>query len=337
MKAFATFIIASWLGLLVVSEVSGCGMLDESSRIVGGAEADPNSIPWQVALVVPWNVPWDQKVLCGGTIICSKYILTAAHCTVGYFAEPGRFQVVAGEHDILDHSDQATRHSVKAIYDHPNYVTAFKGFDYSILELDTPIDLSAISKARAACLPDKEDTQFNSDTKFVVSGWGKKGADMKGSTVLHHVTLPWVDVTAAAKIGVNPSDMDTMMCAGNPHGSKVSGCEGDSGGPLTWKDPSTSRVKVVGVVSFGPKFCNSLSVFAKVTAVLPWINEVTGSCNSSTDSPSTNLCEAAAWKGDGYCDDGNNNAGCDWDGGDCCNNNNPNWNDFCTDCKCLEP
>lgn len=38
--------------------------------------------------------------------------------------------------------------------------------------------------------------------------------------------------------------------------------------------------------------------------------------------------------GDGFCDDKNNNAGCDWDGGDCCGPEN----DFtyCTECKCLD-
>ena len=29
-------------------------------------------------------------------------------------------------------------------------------------------------------------------------------------------------------------------------------------------------------------------------------------------------CEISAYQGDNYCDSGNNNAGCDWDGGDCC-------------------
>jgi len=39
--------------------------------------------------------------------------------------------------------------------------------------------------------------------------------------------------------------------------------------------------------------------------------------------------------GDGICDDGNNNIGCGWDGGDCCGSNvNQN---FCKDCQCLEP
>ena len=35
----------------------------------------------------------------------------------------------------------------------------------------------------------------------------------------------------------------------------------------------------------------------------------------------TGSCEKEAWKGDAWCDDGNNNAACDWDGGDCCESN----------------
>lgn len=46
-------------------------------------------------------------------------------------------------------------------------------------------------------------------------------------------------------------------------------------------------------------------------------------------------CFKNAWTGDGYCDDGNNNCGCDWDGGDCCGAGN-NYN-YCQFCSCLEP
>ena len=40
------------------------------------------------------------------------------------------------------------------------------------------------------------------------------------------------------------------------------------------------------------------------------------------------------WKGDGYCDDENNNSECDWDGGDCCGLDVDT--SFCTECACLE-
>merc|ERR1712004_273651 len=32
-----------------------------------------------------------------------------------------------------------------------------------------------------------------------------------------------------------------------------------------------------------------------------------------------------------------NNAACNFDGGDCCDNNRPNWDFSCTACECLEP
>ena len=36
------------------------------------------------------------------------------------------------------------------------------------------------------------------------------------------------------------------------------------------------------------------------------------------------------WIGDNYCDDQNNNAACQFDGGDCCNNSNSGWNNYCS-------
>jgi len=45
-------------------------------------------------------------------------------------------------------------------------------------------------------------------------------------------------------------------------------------------------------------------------------------------------CGNLKWKGDKNCDDENNNAGCDWDGGDCCGNQNKY--DYCKKCECLD-
>ena len=46
-------------------------------------------------------------------------------------------------------------------------------------------------------------------------------------------------------------------------------------------------------------------------------------------------CEKPQWIGDGYCDDKNNYAQCDYDAGDCCG---PNVNTlFCSSCICHKP
>ena len=35
------------------------------------------------------------------------------------------------------------------------------------------------------------------------------------------------------------------------------------------------------------------------------------------------------WIGDNYCDDELNNAACEFDKGDCCNNSKPGWDNYC--------
>lgn len=300
MRALAAFAI-TLLGPLVVTE--GSPFLDAlDERIVGGKEVAANSIPWQVALVKERfkSDPYTGSLMkytslfCGGTILCSKYIMTAAHCTTdkdGKTIPTGSFVVMAGEHrsDQIDGTE--SKHKVRRIINHPSYTDASKGYDYSILELDNPIDLSSNSAARPACLPSSDDTGFNRDTRFVVSGWGRRSGQwgsLGQPNVLHHVTLPWVPVTAAegvgagARFGTKKEQLNTMLCAGNMERGGISACMGDSGGPLTWKDPSTSRTKLVGVVSFGSPHCgtpNAPTVFGKVTAVLPWIQSTTGGCS----------------------------------------------------------
>ena len=46
-------------------------------EIVGGCEAKPHSIPWQVALLA------NGEKHCGGTLISTQHVITAAHCTEG--------------------------------------------------------------------------------------------------------------------------------------------------------------------------------------------------------------------------------------------------------------
>ena len=51
-------------------------------------------------------------------------------------------------------------------------------------------------------------------------------------------------------------------------------------------------------------------------------------------TPSQQGCQVPSWVEDGYCDDENNFADCDFDGGDCCG---PNVNTFyCTACECKQ-
>ena len=56
-----------------------------------------------------------------------------------------------------------------------------------------------------------------------------------------------------------------------------------------------------------------------------------GSCGSAP-AP---VCYKNHWKGDKWCDDENNNEGCEWDGGDCCGPDVKT--KYCSKCECLDP
>ena len=87
--------------LLCFSDPCHCGTIFNNQvvpAIVGGQEAEVNSIPWQVLIV--WKMMF---AICGGTIIGPSTILTAAHCLDhgnGTLLNADDIVVVVGEHDI---------------------------------------------------------------------------------------------------------------------------------------------------------------------------------------------------------------------------------------------
>ena len=62
-------------------------------------------------------------------------------------------------------------------------------------------------------------------------------------------------------------------------------------------------------------------------------------CLDPKPKPPEPKCADVTYKGDGICDDANNNAGCEYDGGDCCEKSvgGPVKKDYCKQCKCLDP
>jgi len=47
---------------------------EQANRITGGSTAARGQFPWQVALII------DNAYFCGGSLISSLWVLTAAHC-----------------------------------------------------------------------------------------------------------------------------------------------------------------------------------------------------------------------------------------------------------------
>ena len=64
-----------------------CGEAQRATRIVGGVETEVSEYPWQAGLVSKGS----SSVWCGGSLVNSKWVLTAAHCMVNKGA--GEIQV----------------------------------------------------------------------------------------------------------------------------------------------------------------------------------------------------------------------------------------------------
>ena len=64
--------------------------------------------------------------------------------------------------------------------------------------------------------------------------------------------------------------------------------------------------------------CNLIGIFNRVLCMLLLLG-----------------CGLPEFASDNFCNDENNNAECNWDGGACCNKQDDGWNTTCTECKCL--
>ena len=219
-----------------------------SGRIEGGEEVVPHSIPWQVTIFDRSGDLGNDIAGCGGTLISSKHVLTAAHC-VKEDQNCAHYSVGVGMHK--DNVTDGTRVMISHISNHPNYRYPYyhscgvPDFDYSILHLATPVEFN--EKVIPACLPDKSmDDQFLDGKNLTVSGWG-----IPRPGVLHKASYP-AHTNEECKTYFNESNCDkitpNMLCAGNPNNRTASHSGGDSGGSFFKKGRNVYRMKFSSII-----------------------------------------------------------------------------------------
>jgi Trypsin len=59
-----------------------------SKLIIGGELSAPKQFPWQAQLRI------ENALLCGGSLITETYILTAAHCLIGYVVSNAAYSLL---------------------------------------------------------------------------------------------------------------------------------------------------------------------------------------------------------------------------------------------------
>ena len=208
-------------------------------RIVGGIEvSDPHMYPWMAGLVYESTQSSENagKVLCGGVVISSNVVMTAAHCIAeskGKSGETFSLKKVRLGHTNLT-SDESFDVVIDNILIHPNYTrTKFGDInDITLLVLAEHLDFSGI-KVKAICLPEPdltEETLVDPEaTSLIVAGWG---ATLKSRTsdILLELFLNYnktIDCEEKFQSLLGSSKQifklgDSRMCASGPKGGLIS-------------------------------------------------------------------------------------------------------------------
>ncbi|XP_053311775.1 chymotrypsin-like elastase family member 1 [Spea bombifrons] len=261
------------LRLLVLAVLVLCGQcyediqfVEDNTRVVGGSNAVKNAWPWQISLQYQSGSSWYHT--CGGTLIRSNRVLTAAHCVDRVMT----FRVVLGEHNLSQNDGTEQFISVSRIVKHaswnPNNVAG--GYDIAILYLASSAVLN--SYVKLAALP-SDGAVLANNYGCTITGWGRTSSNGSLPSILQQAPLPVVAHSTCSSGSYWGSTVKTtMVCAG---GDGVrSGCQGDSGGPLNCAVNGVYQVH--GVTSFVSSLgCNAYlkpTVFTRVSAYISWIN-----------------------------------------------------------------
>ncbi|XP_047985004.1 trypsin CFT-1-like [Leguminivora glycinivorella] len=232
-------------------------------RIVGGEVTSIEKYPFMAAMMYSWNLLTYYQS-CGGSVLNSRAILSAAHCFVG--DTPSRWRVRVGS--TMANSGGVVHH-LRQIINHPDYIRATAGADIAILHTETTIVFN--DRVQPMVVPGRSYDLPHNDM-VVAIGWGTISPGGVQAGQLREVEVWHVSNAICrqryATLGAYITN--DMLCSGYLDVGGRDQCQGDSGGPLI----HNGNV-VVGVCSWGQSCALAFfpGVNAKVSAFTEWIRK----------------------------------------------------------------
>ncbi|XP_022101746.1 neurotrypsin-like [Acanthaster planci] len=253
-------------------------------RVVGGLTAGTRW-PWQAQIIR--RDAFNQEVHhCGGTLIDTMHVLTAAHCFDGYHKND--FIIRLGQHDRSTTEPQEQDFTIGCLDIHTKYRMLRSGYGYAndiaLVTLRGRIKghKGALFNDHVlpACLPQQE--EFKAGDNCWVTGWGHSNfSDLVSSSfpdMLNEAPVPLQPQKTCRAIYGRQISRRTI-CAGQvgTRSPRADTCRGDSGGPLVCKRYGVW--KVWGITSWGlDSLCNERppggatpGVYTRVDQYLNWI------------------------------------------------------------------
>lgn len=222
------------------------------TRIVGGTPTTTDQFPWIVYLDISFG-----SAACGGTLIASEWVLTAAHCI-----PDTNLNIVA----ILGH-DSVSKEQIKVDQTFPHQYYAGYDNDIALLHLSWPS-----AKTPIPSISDNAIEGFLATiVGYGIDEYGKFG-------YLNRVEVPITSDEVCSQFGYDHGYIVTNneFCAGVGSNYTIypNSCSGDSGGPvMVYTKDGWSQI---GIVSLGLRFngCGTgYSVYTRIWNYLNWIKQ----------------------------------------------------------------
>mmetsp|Transcript_10953 Transcript_10953/g.13424 ORF Transcript_10953/g.13424 Transcript_10953/m.13424 type:complete len:472 (-) Transcript_10953:254-1669(-) len=252
--------------------------IEINANVVGGGSTDYKRYPYMVLIGNNGLFRRTFRWWCGGTLIASDVVLSAAHCLKQLPVQA----VQIGRHN-MDRTiiENPVHRMVGSTIVHPKYEAQRLKHDMVLFKLTEPFQ----GYEPVRLNEDRSTPEENQPCTVI--GWGKqRDADYSQYARIQQEA----DVNYDRSCGnYNPKYISgEMMCAGD---GPTDACQGDSGGPLIVKVDNNPRNDIqVGVTSWGYA-CgdpNYPGVYSRVSDSYKWIKSYV--CKHSIDPPPSFNC-----------------------------------------------
>jgi trypsin len=234
------------------------------SRIVGGSQISSMTRYSYLTAVFEKRGGKTAVLKCGGVLIASNAVLTAAHCGKNIDF------VNINAHDLNHPHDEVESFYIKKFVVHPKYKSSPNPnyYDAMILILDgnSSMDTPLINYKGSTPSPRDE---------LQLMGWGATKEGGKSVTKAREVTVKAIDNDDCEEYYKGERSFDALysehLCAFKPG---KDACDYDSGGPLIKESSSASKDLLVGIVSYGIGCGELPGVYTRISEIEGWIDEV---------------------------------------------------------------
>lgn len=252
---------------LCTMNTTTCGQVNRlKRRVYGGTDSLPGEWPWQVS--IHFGQKGEFRHVCGGSIISSLWIITAAHCFERNF-DLGTWRIYAGITKLSDVSNEIAFHQIERIVMHDKYSSVTEGYDIALLKLKQDIVFTDYQMP-IFLLTSEEQVPLRN--QCWITGWGRPETG-KISQILLKANVPVIDDKKCQSYYSNNISTENMMCAGNEDG-KIESFWGDLGGPLACKHEG--KWYLVGITSWGHGCFQEKKpgIYTRLSTFNTWVNKI---------------------------------------------------------------